>query len=111
MTPATVADMIGRYGRPLTLRRLAADLAATDVAVRGVVRGYAASELVGAIQQGDREVRIANAEILAAAWPGPPRAGENADRVVIDGVAMVVMAVDTRHVGGDAALHILQVRG
>ena len=111
MTPATVADMIAKYGRALTLRRYSSAMVATDVAVKGVVRGYAADEMVGAIQQGDREVRISNAEIAAAAWPGPPRAGENADRIVIDGQERIVMAVDPRYIGADPALYIMQVRG
>jgi hypothetical protein len=58
-----------------------------------------------------REVRISNAEIAAAAWPGPPRAGENADRIVIDGQERIVMAIDTRYIGEAAALHVMQVRG
>lgn len=107
----SVADMIARRGRPLTLRRIVTGGPNVDVAVTGVVRQYQAQELLGPILQGDREVRISNVEIAAASWPGPPRAGGNADRIVIDGKAAVVQNVDPRYDGTDLAMYVIQVRG
>jgi hypothetical protein len=66
------------------------------------------AELVGDIKQGDRRVVISNAEIAAAAWPGPPALK---DRVIITGKIFTIVAVDTRRVSDAIAGHWLIVRG
>lgn len=108
----TVADMIGRYGQSLILRRLTVtgtpEQVKFDVALPGVVRAYKLEELIAGIIQGDREVTISDQEIAAAQWPGPPR---RSDRVMIAGVETHVEAVNTVYVGDDVAKHVLQVRG
>jgi hypothetical protein len=104
-----VLDALHRRGRNLTLRRRVGTTSAfTDCAPRGYDRGFKATELVGGIIQGDREVVIGNAEIVAASWPGPPRKG---DVVVIDGGSVTVQAARPMYVGTDIAAHILWVRG
>jgi len=108
-TAARIIDMLERRGRFMSLRRRVGTTATfTEVAVRGVARGYRPEELVGSIAQGDREVIISNAEIEAAGWPGPPRRG---DIIVIDGVTTTVQAPDTRRLLAETVGHILQVRG
>ena len=78
-----------------------------SVVVRAVIRGYKPDELVNDIVQGDRQVTISNAEILAAGWPGPPG---RSDTVVIDGETAAVLLCDTRRLRGTVAMHIMQVR-
>lgn len=109
MTAARVAAIIQRAGQTVILRRLTGtQLIPFDVEVKASIRGYQPHELVGKIQQGDREVIIANAEILARQWPGPP---EQDDAVVIDGVDTSIEAVETRRYRDEVALHVLRVRG
>ncbi len=99
-----IADRIGREGEPVVLRRASV----ADLDLKGVVRFYRADELTGAIQQGDRVVTASGREIAAAAWPGPPRRG---DQVVIRGRTTAVQSCETRTLRGVDAMHIIQVRG
>jgi hypothetical protein len=103
-TVNSITNQIQKRGQPLIIRRVGAP----DLPVIGVVRGYAAVELIGNIQQGDREVRISNGEILETSWPGPPM---RTDKVIIEGRQVTVQSVETRYLKGTIALHILQVRG
>ncbi|WP_207479567.1 hypothetical protein [Arenibaculum pallidiluteum] len=106
---AKVAAALAKYGRPMTLRRRVGTTSAfSDVTVKGVADGYKPAELVGGIVQGDRQVTISNAEIAAAAWPGPPKKG---DFVMIDGVQTAVQGVETKHLATDILAHVLWVRG
>jgi hypothetical protein len=107
----SIAARIGREGQPVTLRRLTgtgANQVPFDVELFGFVRSYRPEELTAGITQGDRVVRISDAEIAERQWPGPPRKG---DRVVIDGRVTNVEAVETRRLRRAVAMHILQVRG
>ncbi|MGC2853952.1 hypothetical protein ACM64Y_00620 [Novispirillum sp. DQ9] len=104
MTPARVAALIAAKGEGCTLKRTGQP----DLSVRAFVRGYKPEELVGGLIQGDREARISDAEIAAAAWPGPPRKG---DLLVIGGKTAAVQGCDTRKVGGVAYMHVMTVRG
>lgn len=60
-------------GENIVLRRVKGTSVATtqnvDVTCRAFVRGYAASELVGAIAQQDRRVILSPTQIDAADWP------------------------------------------
>lgn len=107
MTPAAVQRLIEARGETVTLRRNAI-APFVDVALRARVNGFAPKELVADVMQGDRGVVIGNAEILAAAWPGPPKRG---DRLLIDGLPFTIAAVDTRKIGDEVAGHWLVVRG
>ncbi len=102
--------MLTRYGETGVVlgRPVGAPPVFTEVTCVAFVRGYRPDELVGEIQQGDREVRISNDEIAAASWPGPPRKG---DRVTIDGKVWTVQAVDPRKVRETVAMHVITVRG
>lgn len=104
-----VLDALERKGRPLTLRRrIGTTNAFTDVSPKGYDRGFKAQELLGGIIQGDREVVIGNAEIVAAGWPAPVRKG---DVVVMDGVTATVQGARAMYVGTVPAAHVLWVRG
>lgn len=107
MTPADVQRLIERHGENVTLRRNPA-APFVDVAVKARVAGFDTKDLVGDIRQGDRQVVIGNAEIAAAAWPGPPARG---DRVLIVGLPFTIVSVDTRKIGDEIAGHWLAVRG
>jgi hypothetical protein len=62
-----------------------------------------AREIGGLVQQGDREVRIAAADLSFT-----PRLN---DQVVIGGKTFQVVSVNTRSPFSEAAIHIVQVRG
>lgn len=98
-------------GRAMTLRRQSsggAPVTNTDVTVYGKVFGAAGADLAGDLRQADRTIRIGNAEIAAAVWPGPPKTG---DQVIVSGKTYTVADVDTRDLGGTTWCHILTVRG
>lgn len=98
-------------GRPMTLRRPSsggAPVTNTDVTVYGKVFGSTAAELVGDLVQGIRRVRFGTPEIIAAAWPAPPRVN---DQVIVGGKTYTVDDVDTRDIGGEVWAYILTVRG
>jgi len=105
-----VAAALAKYGRPMTLSRLiGTGPATTDVTVNGVAQGFRPEELVGDVIRGDQRIQISNAEIAAAAWPGPPRKG---DKIVVDGRAWVLRAdAETKYLGTEALAHVLHVRG
>jgi hypothetical protein len=107
-----VAAAIATVGAPAILRRVFAG-GRTDVAVRAVIRGYKPQELIGGIVQGDKEAIISDAEIAAAAWPGPPRRGDQIITTASSGVAATgtVQGVETRNVGNSTAMHVMQTRG
>jgi len=105
-----IAAAIAKTGETVVLRRRVSsnpDVFA-DVSVTAVVRGYQPQELVGGIQQGDKDVIIGDLEIAAAGWPGPPRVK---DLVVIRGVTHSVQGVDTLQAGSATVRHNLTVRG
>lgn len=107
-TPSNVAAMIQRKGQSITLRRITTGAADVDVAAIGYVTSAAREVLIGNNAQNQRVVRMADTEIAAAAWPGPPVIN---DRVIIDGLAYTVELVETMKIAGVTALHVLTVRG
>ncbi|AHJ66367.1 hypothetical protein [Granulibacter bethesdensis] len=99
---AAVTTDIAREGRLVEIRRGTA-----SVSVPAVIRTYRPQEIVGALRQGDREVRIAAQALAAAGWSTAPRCD---DRMIVDGVVANVQFCDTRFIGGVSALHILTIR-
>jgi hypothetical protein len=71
--------------------------------VKAGVRQYRAREIAGLVQQGDREVRIAAADLGFTPRPN--------DQVVIGGKTYQVVSVNMRSPFSEAAIHIVQVRG
>jgi hypothetical protein len=72
-------------------------------AIKAGVRQYRGHEIAGLVQQGDREVRIAAADLSFT-----PRLN---DQVVIGGKTSQVVLVTTRSPFSEAAIHMVQVRG
>ena len=71
--------------------------------IKAGVRQYRAREIAGLVQQGDREVRIAAADLSLTPRPN--------DQVVIGGKTSQVVSVNTCSPFNEAAIHIVQVRG
>jgi hypothetical protein len=71
--------------------------------IKASVRQYRAREIAGLVQHGDREVRIAAADLSFSPKPN--------DQVVIGGKTFQVVSVNTRSPFNEAAIHIVQVRG
>jgi hypothetical protein len=113
MMAAWVQALIGVAGETITYKRVthgsyrAATLQSTpsvqSYTIKASVREYRAREIAGLVQQGDREVRIAAADLSFT-----PRSN---DQVGIGGKTFQVASVNTRSPFGEAAIHIVQVRG
>lgn len=114
-----LASVLTRFGRPMTLRRNTlgpivagnATVFPLDVTIYGVARNYKANELVSgtAIVQGDTEVTFSNAQIAAAQWPGPPKAG---DVIIFDNRNAVVQGKpEPKSLGTELLVYVAQVRG
>jgi hypothetical protein len=113
MMAARVQALIGMAGETITYKRVThgsystATLQSTSSAqsytIKAGIREYRPREIAGLVQQGDREVRIAAADLSFT-----PRSN---DQVVIGGKTYQVVSVNTRSPFNEAALHILQVRG
>jgi len=99
--------LLATRARPMSLRR-AATPAALVVTVAGYPRAYNPGELMAGVQQGDVRVEILNDEIVAAAWPGPPR---NPDRLVMDARTYTIMGAFPVYEGAACIGFTLWCRG
>ena len=109
MSPDRLETVIARVGRIVVLRRLSGTQGIPfDAKVTASIRGYQPQELVGPVQQGDRELTIGPGELQDRQWPIPPRRN---DKAIIDDVVCNVEAVETRHLGESVAFYVLRVRG
>lgn len=107
---------ISREGRLVLLRRLSGPDTFFDVSLYSYGTDYhidsrervGGADVAGGIVQGDRIERISNKEISERQWPGPPRRG---DQLIIEGRTTNIRGVETKVVGGETVVHILQVRG
>jgi hypothetical protein len=105
-----ISELIGGIGESVLLRRSTVTggdawnptTTSSDTPVNAVVRAYRPRELLGILQQGDREVRIAAADLAS-----PPT---TEDHLVFDGKVWTILAIDTRKAAGSTLLHILTVR-
>ena len=105
-----IAVALRRYGRDMKLRRrIGATAVFQEVTVKGISRGFKPDELVGALQQGDRQITISNSEILAqSAYTGPPRKG---DFIVVDGTTTAIQGSEPKYLGNTILAHVIWVRG
>ena len=113
MMAARVQALIGRAGEIITYKQVthgsydpATMLSTPSVqsySIKAGVRQYRAREIAGLVQQGDREVRIAAADLSFTPRPN--------DQVVIGGKTFQVVSVNTRSPFNEAAIHLVQVRG
>lgn len=79
--------------------------------VRAHVRGYSPSEIVGAVVQGDQEVRMDAEDVEALGFSVPPRHG---DRVLMpdERIAFVQSCdANTYRVDGELIVYVCRVRG
>jgi hypothetical protein len=110
---ARVQALIGVAGETITYKRITHVAYSTvmlqstpstqSYTIKAGVRQYRAREIAGLVQQGDREVRIAAADLSFSPKPN--------DQVVIGGKTYQVVSVNTRSPFSEAAIHIVQVRG
>jgi hypothetical protein len=113
MMAARVQALIGVAGETITYKRVTHGAYSTATlqsapsvqsdTIKAGVRQYRAREIQGLVQQGDREVRIAAADLSFSPKPN--------DQVVIGGKTFQVVSVNTRSPFNEAAIHIMQVRG
>jgi hypothetical protein len=113
MMAARVQSLIGVAGETIIYKRVThgsystATLQSTpstqSYTIKAGVREYEAREIAGLVQQGDREVRIAAADLSFSPRPN--------DQIVIGGKTFQVVSVNTRSPFNEAAIHILQVQG
>lgn len=117
MTPERTRDSYRRAlaaaGEMVTVRRYVgtgSDRPVVEAPVAARVTGYAPSELVGNIRQGDRKVILLAEDLERRQFPLPLRAG---DKVVVGGRELNVEYADdqTRRVAGVLIAYELQARG
>ncbi|GJE14012.1 hypothetical protein [Methylobacterium longum] len=109
-TPALYAAEFDRRGDMVTLQRKLDAGAYARADVRAIVKGFQPNELVGDLDQGDRQVWILAADAVAAGWPVPPVKG---DKIKVRGNALVVQSVDadSHREGGVLNAYYIIARG
>lgn len=105
---AAISQMRRQRGTAVTLRRLVSGGPPIDVTVMATIMGYQVNEFVGGIVQGDRRAKISDDDIAVAAWPGPPRRG---DQIIANGRTFTVQACDTATMGASVLSHTMQITG
>lgn len=123
-----IADLdaaLAESGEDVLLQHLTLGPAGTQipfsVTCRAVVRGYTPEELIAGsgIIQKDRRVILSPTEITGAGWPGPmpvatdvdKRIPRNGDRVIRNGLPMMVQAAEGIYVQGVLVRIEAQARG
>ncbi|KNY21795.1 hypothetical protein AKJ13_15515 [Methylobacterium sp. ARG-1] len=83
-----------------------------EIDVRAIVTGYAPSELVGGINQGDSRVILLAADVAAGGFPAPIETG-GLDTVWINGLQRTFKSVDdnTHRIAGVLLAYDCTVRG
>lgn len=116
-SPSAIKAMYERHllqvGEYITVRRYTGsgtNRPRFDVQARARVEGYAPSELIGTIQQGDRRIVLYADDLLAAQFAMPVTAN---DKLVIRGRELAIVAVDdnTRRLQGQLIALEIQARG
>lgn len=105
----TVPNMLGRYGRAMTVRRRQGTTTTfTQVSVTGILRSFRPEEIAGGVMQGDAQAIITANEIIGTAGFSPPVKG---DFVAIDGKNWAVLGVTPRMIESDVVAYHLWMRG
>lgn len=107
MDRAAFDQLMEREGEQLQLVRPGSPAVTLDL--KGKIYGGSSQTLVGAQAQRSRRAKIGNAEIEAAAWPGPPRRGDKLTDA--GGQVYTVQTCDTRRSAGVVFAHFLEVLG
>ena len=105
-TAASVLAMLSTRGQSVTLRR--PNSPSDPVTCTAMIIQMQDAIGQGGVTQFRRQVTISNAEIAAAAWPGPPQKG---DQIIVDGKTMTVQAVLVQVVGSETVMHRLETLG
>ena len=110
---ARVQALIGVAGKAITYKRITHGRFSTSTlqstpsvqshTIKAGVRQYRVKEIAGLVRQGDREGRIAAADLSFRPKPN--------DQIVIGGQTFQVVSVNTRRPFDEDAIHIVQVRG
>lgn len=108
-----VSALLNRVGQMVTYKRVTGQsydtatgvntVTYTDYSIRASIREYSPRDIQGAVRIGDRKAQIAGADI--AFTPAKD------DKLVIDSLTWAIVSIETRKIGEDACLHILQIRG
>lgn len=115
-TPALYASEMERRGEVVSLRRRKANSNPpafdAQIDVRAIVTGYAPSELVGGINQGDSRVILLAPDVAAGGFPLPIKTG-GTDTVLINGLQRTFKSVDdnTHRIAGVLLAYDCTVRG
>lgn len=116
MTPESARAMYRRLiasGEEIKLRRYTGTGSSrpfADYVLRAKVAGYTPNELIGNIQQGDRNIIALAEDVFNAQFPVPVKLD---DKVIVRGRTLDIMAVDdsTRRIGGELIAYQIQARG
>ena len=101
--------LLARYGRPMTLRRRQSMTTTfTEITVTGRLRAFTPEEITTGVMNGDAEVTITAAPVLASAGFAPPVKG---DFVAIDGKNWAVQGCNPLTVASSVVAYALHVRG
>ena len=103
-----IAAMRRQRGSSVTLRRTVLGGSPVDVTVIATVKEFQPNQLAGNVVQGDRWAKLSNDDIVAAAWPGPPRRG---DQIIMDGRTFTALGCDTVKMGDAVLSHTMHIRG
>lgn len=109
-TPALYAAEFDRRGDVVTLQRKLDAGAYARADVRALVKGFQPNELVGGLDQGDRQIWALAADAVAANWPIPPVKG---DKIRVRGNALIIQSVDadSHREGGVLNAYYIIARG
>ena len=116
-TPALYAAEMERRGEVVSLRRRKPNSIPAafepEIDVRAIVTGYAPSELVGGINQGDSRVILLAADVAAGGFPLPITSTNGIDVVWINGRQRTIKSVDdnTHRIAGVLLAYDCTVRG
>ncbi|MCJ2019603.1 hypothetical protein MKK84_19555 [Methylobacterium sp. E-065] len=116
-TTALYANEMERRGEVVSLRRRKANSSPptfdAQINVRAIVTGYAPSELVGGINQGDSRVILLAADVATGGFPVPFLTNNGLDVVWINGRQRTIKNVDdnTHRIAGVLLAYDCTVRG
>lgn len=104
------ADFDG-FGEVLTISRVMPADAPVQAQVRAVIKGFKASDVAGAVQQGERRAIVSASDLENAGFPLPLIV--NRDRIIWAGKTLVVKSVDdaTRRFAGVLVAYELTLAG
>ncbi|KQT57484.1 MULTISPECIES: hypothetical protein [unclassified Aureimonas] len=107
-TTAALDRQLAKKGERVTLRRVLRGAPALSVNVLAFCRGATPEELVAGVDQNATVVVLSPTEILAAAWPAPPVAG---DEIIRQGQTRTITTATPVVIGETVVRYDLRVLG